>query len=63
MVAPKYLLVVVLKKKCKLGSLLWDKCLVRHDLLIDFAFTVSPNIFIRDGPNDSFIENCKDPES
>jgi len=36
---------------------------VRHDLVIDFIFTVPPNFFICDGSNVSFIENCKDPAS
>jgi len=61
-VVPKRLLVVVLKNS-QAGPSLWDKCLVRHDLVIDFIFTVPPNFFICDGPNVSFIENCEDPVS
>ena len=51
------------EKNCKLGPSLWDKCLVRHDLAMDLIFTVPPNVFICDGPNVSFIENCEDSAS
>jgi len=36
------------EKNCKLGFSLWDKCLVRQDLIINFIFIVPPNFFICD---------------
>jgi len=53
LVMPKSLLVVVLKKM-HAGAFALGKI----SSAPNFIFTVSPNFFICDGPNVSFIENC-----
>ena len=53
LVVLKSLLVVVLKKIAR-----WGLALGKMSSASNFIFTVSPNFFICDGPNFSFIENC-----